>query len=151
DAASLDTASHQRKASPKARRTKRMHRLAKLGLFAIAASFNGRSCSDADSPGSGGSGGPTGTGGAGGTGGGPPTCTSCETLAPGLVGAYASSAVAPDGTIWVAAYGDIGSSTTEDSGTNPVLFGDLAVGKYADGAVGWVAVDGLPAVDETLE
>ncbi len=154
DALSLHPVSRERQASPQAgRRNKRMHRIAKLGLFAIAASFNGCSCSDADTNtpgGTAGSGGAGGGAGTGGEGGGPPTCTDCETLAPGLVGAYASAAVAPDGTIWVAAYNDIGLSTTNDSGTNPVLFGDLAVGKYADGAVSWQAVDGLPAVDESL-
>lgn len=132
-----------------AQRRRRMHRLAQISLFAIAASFNGCSCSDADSNTPNASGGTGGEGGSGGSGG-APTCTDCETLAPGLVGAYASAAVASDGTVWVAAYDDIGLDTTAD-GTNPVLFGDLAVGKYADGEVSWQAVDGLPEFDPSLE
>ncbi|MEZ4374078.1 MAG: MYXO-CTERM sorting domain-containing protein [Polyangiaceae bacterium] len=132
-----------------AQRRRRLHRLAQISLFAVAASFNGCSCSDADSN-SGNNGGSGGMGGTAGTGGGPPTCTECETLAPGLVGAYASAAVASDGTIWVAAYDDIGLDTTAD-GTNPILFGDLAVGKYVDGEVQWQAVDGLPDFDPNLD
>ncbi len=125
--------------------------LAKVGLIAIAASFNGCSCSDTDDPGgNGGSGATGGTGGNGGSGGNP-TCTNCETLAPGLVGAYASAVAAPDGAIWVAAYGDLGVIESPADGANTSLFGDLAVGRVADdGSVAWTAVDGLPAVDPSL-
>jgi hypothetical protein len=60
---------------------------------------------------------------------------------PGLIGAYTSVAVAPDGTTWVAGYNDADV-------TNGLLYGDLVVGKYDTGkqAVEWQTVDGLPPV-----
>jgi hypothetical protein len=57
----------------------------------------------------------------------------------GLIGAYTSVAVTPDGTTWVAGYNDADV-------TNSVLYGDLVVGKYDSGKtqVLWQDVDGLP-------
>ena len=57
----------------------------------------------------------------------------------GLIGAYTSVAVAPDGTVWVAGYNDADV-------TNGEFYGDLVAGKYDAGKqqVQWVDVDGLP-------
>jgi hypothetical protein len=108
----------------------RLHAVALVALGVVAATTNGCSC--------------------GGSGNGtqPPGKTECgfdcnepcgpENL-PGLIGAYTSVAVAPDGTTWVAGYNDADV-------TNGLLYGDLVVGKYDAGkqAVKWQTVDGLP-------
>lgn len=123
-----------------------------LGMTLIATLSGGCSCSDegeTSSPGTGGSGGATNH----------DACPNldtgdCELLEPGLVGAYASAAVAPDGSVWVAAYNDFGYGTSETYGSNEYLWGDLVVGKLTDGKVAWKTVDGLPddgeAPDPTL-
>jgi hypothetical protein len=65
----------------------------------------------------------------------------CETLFPGLVGAYTSGAVAPDGTMWVAGY-------LEANWDGDYTYGDLVVGRVVDDKVQWAVVDG---VDESEE
>ncbi len=64
-------------------------------------------------------------------------------LDPGVVGAYASLAAAPDGTVWVAAYSD-----AVITGATRTPYGDLVVGTYdaASGGVDWRTVDGVPAL-----
>ena len=64
-------------------------------------------------------------------------------LDPGVVGAYASLAAAPDGTVWVAAYSD-----AVITGATRTPYGDLVVGTYdaASGGVDWRTVDGAPAL-----
>ena len=68
--------------------------------------------------------------------------TCLPALDQGVVGAYASLAAAPDGTVWVAAYSD-----AVITGATRVPYGDLVVGQYvaATGAVAWQTVDGVPA------
>jgi len=80
-----------------------------------------------------------------------PGLDSCETLEAGLVGAYASAAVAGDGTIWVAGYNDLGYGSSVDNGEAQYVWGDLVVGKWDGNKVAWQSVDGLPAVDPDLE
>ena len=58
-------------------------------------------------------------------------------LEPGLIGAYSSGAVAPDGTLWVAGY-------LEANWEDDFPFGDLVVGRYDGSRVLWKAVDGVP-------
>ena len=79
-----------------------------------------------------------------------PGLPTCELLEPGLVGAYASAAVAGD-TIWVAGYNDFGYGTSEENGSSEYLWGDLVVGKWDGQKVAWQSVDGLPAVDPEVE
>jgi hypothetical protein len=59
----------------------------------------------------------------------------------GLIGAYTSVAVAPDGTVYVAGYND----SVLSNGLN-ALYGDLVAGKWDKGkqAVEWHTIDGLP-------
>ncbi len=73
----------------------------------------------------------------------------CETLTPGLVGAYASAVVGKEG-VYVAAYDDIGYGTTGDS-EEQYLFGDLVVGKWDGKKVDWAVVDGLPADPDPVD
>ncbi len=81
----------------------------------------------------------------------PAGCPTCEQILPGLVGSYSSAAVAQDGTVWVAGYDDIGYTQAPDAGPSSLLFGDLVVGKWDGQKVDWQSVDGLPAVDPTLD
>jgi hypothetical protein len=53
----------------------------------------------------------------------------CQELAPGLIGAYSSAAVAPDGTLWIAGY-------LEANWDENYAWGDLVVGRY-DGGAWW--------------
>ncbi|MEZ4223720.1 MAG: hypothetical protein R3B13_22420 [Polyangiaceae bacterium] len=112
-----------------------------LAMMAVAVSYSGCSCGD-DSESK------------GGTGGGPagacPGADTCEVLEPGLIGAYASGAVAADGVVWVAAYNDFGYGIG-DGYEETYNFGDLVVGKLDGDKVTWSSVDGLPAVDDTLD
>lgn len=62
----------------------------------------------------------------------------CQPLEPGLIGAYTSAALAPDGTLWVAGY-------LEANWQDDFAWGDLVVGRYNGTAVEWQAVDGVPA------
>jgi hypothetical protein len=62
----------------------------------------------------------------------------CEVVLPGVVGAYTSAAVAPDGTLWIAGY-------LEASYDQEYLYGDLAVGRWNGSEVEWKAVDGVPS------
>ena len=124
----------------------RLRVLGGLSAMVIASTWAGCSCGGDDKGG----------GGKGGSGGFAPSdhCpgeAQCFRIDPGLVGSYASSAVGPDGSVWVAAYDDIGYSTSDDLGETAVLFGDLVVGKWDGTKVDWVAVDGLPPVDMSLE
>ena len=59
----------------------------------------------------------------------------CQVLAPGLVGAYTSAAVAADNTIWVAGY-------LEANWQDSLQYGDLVVGRYDGERVLWKVVDG---------
>ncbi len=62
----------------------------------------------------------------------------CSVVMPGLVGAYTSVAVAPDGRVWVAGY--LEGNWDPDYG---ISYGDLVVGAAsATGEVAWVVVDG---------
>ena len=61
----------------------------------------------------------------------------CVVLTPGLVGAYTSAAVAPDGAVWVAGY-------LEGNWFEEFSYGDLAVGVLEEGQVQWKAIDGVP-------
>jgi hypothetical protein len=65
-----------------------------------------------------------------------------DPLPQGVLGAYLSTAKAPDGTIWAAAYSDFALT-----GTRPTNYGDLVVGTYdvAKKAFAWAQADGLPA------
>jgi hypothetical protein len=64
------------------------------------------------------------------------TCTGCTDLQPGLIGEYASAAVA--GTdVWVAGY-------SEADWDNGVQYGDLVAGKWDGTKVSWTQVDGVP-------
>lgn len=71
-----------------------------------------------------------------------PSCEECDTLYPGLQGAY-SSAVVVDDSIWVAGYLEKGLSK---NGID-YYWGDLVVGKYDGTAVAWEIVDGVPDVE----
>jgi hypothetical protein len=62
----------------------------------------------------------------------------CQIIEPGLVGAYTSAAVAPDGTLWVAGY-------LEANWTNDFSYGDLVVGRWDGERVDWRVVDGVPS------
>ncbi|MBW2453924.1 MAG: hypothetical protein JRI68_05420 [Deltaproteobacteria bacterium] len=64
----------------------------------------------------------------------------CEVLTPGLIGAYSSAAVAPDGTVWVAGY----LEANWDLEVN-LPWGDLVVGRLDGDEVAWKAIDGVPA------
>ncbi len=64
----------------------------------------------------------------------------CEVLPPGLIGAYSSAAVAPNGTVWVAGY----LEANWDIEWN-LSWGDLVVGRLSGSEVAWKAVDGVPA------
>ena len=93
-----------------------------LGALAVASSSSGCSCSDetaAVEPGCRGRG-------------------DCVPLEPGLIGAYTSAAVAPDGTLWVAGY-------LEANWEDDYSWGDLVVGPHDGNGVVWQVVDGLPA------
>lgn len=82
---------------------------------------------------------------------GPPKCGSdctseCQDPLPqGVLGAYLSTAKAPNGTIWAAAYSDFAYV-----GNRAANFGDLVVGKYdaAKKAFDWSVADGLPPARE---
>ncbi len=65
-------------------------------------------------------------------------CPTCQTLEPGLIGAYTSVAVSGT-TIWVAGY-------AEADWENGNTYGDLVVGKWneKDKKVDWESVDGVP-------
>ncbi len=65
----------------------------------------------------------------------------CETLYPGLVGAYTSAAVTPDGKIWVAGY-------LEGNWEDQYAYGDLVVGTVDGDGVAWEAIDGVPSEPE---
>lgn len=126
------------------RRARLSHRAKVAGTFvamAVASSFSGCSCGSDDETGK--------------TKPGPqdqcPGLDSCEALEPGLVGAYASAAVASDGTVWVAGYNDLGYGTSVENGVAQYTWGDLVVGKWANDKVAWASVDGLPTVDPELE
>jgi len=122
------------------RRRRLSHRARVAGgfaLMAVASSFSGCSCGSDDE-----------TGKAAKV---CPDIEGCETLEPGLVGAYASAAVGSDGTVWVAGYNDFGYGTTEENGQSMYVWGDLVVGKWDGQKVAWESVDGLPAVDPDLE
>ena len=80
-----------------------------------------------------------------------PNIDGCESLEPGLVGAYASAAVGSDGSIWVAGYNDLGYGSTIEDGETQYIWGDLVVGKWDGQKVAWQSVDGLPEVDPELE
>ncbi|MEO7327671.1 MAG: hypothetical protein ABI193_03765, partial [Minicystis sp.] len=69
-------------------------------------------------------------------------CPTCQTLEPGLIGAYTSVAVSGS-TIWVAGY-------SEADWENGLTYGDLVVGKWndKDKKVDWTFVDGVPAAPE---
>jgi hypothetical protein len=124
---------------------RRLRLLVALPLMALGLSWSGCSCGDEDSsakpkPDAGpDSGKPPGA---------CPEGDSCSSLVPGLVGAYASAAVASDGTIWVAAYDDLGYEVTPEPAETQLLFGDLVVGKWDGSKVGWQVVDGLPVDEE---
>ncbi len=117
--------------------------VAGAAIVTIAGSFAGCNCGDTVETA------PTDTSGAGGQA--PdagPVCTtdkSCEQLNPGLVGAYSSVATAADGTVWVAGYME-----ADWNEGNTYQWGDLVVGKYADGKVAWQPVDGVPTEDIDL-
>ncbi len=107
---------------------------AALGAMLIAASWSGCSCGSSKQSNKK-----------------PSDCPTCEQILPGLVGSYSSAAVSQGGTVWVAGYDDIGYTQGPDAGANQVLFGDLVVGKWDGSKVDWQSVDGLPAVDPTLD
>lgn len=118
-----------------------------IALMAIGMSWSGCSCSDdeeSNNPGDGGvdSGKPPGA---------CPVADTCSTIIPGLVGAYASAAVDSEGSIWVAAYNDLGYEIAPDQSESQYLFGDLVVGKWDGTKVEWQTVDGLPPVDTSLD
>ncbi|HNS99470.1 MAG TPA: hypothetical protein PKL73_21100 [Polyangiaceae bacterium] len=78
---------------------------------------------------------------------GTPVCGSegmdpCVVLEPGLVGAYTSADVAPDGTLWVSGY-------NEADWEGNASYGDLVVGRWNGSSVDWVHVDGVP--DEEVD
>jgi len=113
--------------------------LAGAAVVAIAGSWTGCNCGD-DSESS--DNGKPDTG--------PPPCGAegadpCVILEPGLVGAYTSADVAPDGTLWIAGY-------NEADWEGNVSYGDLVVGKWNGSAVDWEQVDGVPdeEADETV-
>jgi hypothetical protein len=121
---------------------RRVRALCSVALMAISASWSGCSCGSDDETAN------------KKTGPGPDECPNldtCEALTPGLVGAYASAAVASDGTVWVAGYDDLGYGTSTDNGEQQYVWGDLVVGKWDGKKVSWESVDGLPAVDDTLD
>ncbi|MCC6213426.1 MAG: hypothetical protein IT376_01040 [Polyangiaceae bacterium] len=125
-----------------------------MAAMAAGSTFVGCSCSDDSETGktaaTGGASGASGAGGAGGEGahvGCPDDTGNCETLTPGLVGSYTSAAVAPDGTVWVAGYNDIGFGDFQGFLT-PYLWGDLVVGTVQGGKVAWKHVDGVPTEPE---
>lgn len=64
----------------------------------------------------------------------------CQTIEPGLIGAYTSAAVGPNDTLWVAGY-------LESNWADDYAFGDLVVGAWdpTTNRVGWQTVDGVPA------
>lgn len=126
------------------RLSRRTRVLGAMAAMALASSFSGCSCgSDDENKGGGGTGGkPAGA---------CPEGPDCESLEPGLVGAYASAAVDSDGSIWVAAYDDTGYGTSTALGEVEYVWGDLVVGKYDGTKVSWQTVDGMPAVDDTLD
>lgn len=66
-------------------------------------------------------------------------CATCDTLTPGLAGAYSSAVVVGD-TIWVAGYFEKAISEKGDA----FNYGDLGVGKYDGTKVDWAFVDGVP-------
>ncbi len=134
------------RASKRSIRTVRV--IGSVALMAVAASWSGCSCGS-DEDGGGGSGG--GAGDSGKPPGACPEAENCEVLDPGLVGAYASAVADSSGTIWVAGYDDIGYGNSPDFGEVDYVWGDLVVGKYEGGQVVWQSVDGLPAVDDTLD
>jgi MYXO-CTERM domain-containing protein len=68
----------------------------------------------------------------------------CTLLEPGLIGAYTSAAVAPDGTVWVAGY-------LEANWLDDYSWGDLVVGRLVDGVVDWNVIDGVPAEEVDTE
>jgi hypothetical protein len=127
---------------PFALEPRRLRLLVALPLMAIGLSWSGCSCGDdSNQPKSdpGDSGKPPGA---------CPEGDNCSTLVPGLVGAYASAAVAGDGTIWVAAYDDLGYEITPEPAETQLPFGDLVVGKWDGTKVAWQVVDGLPTGEE---
>ncbi len=67
----------------------------------------------------------------------------CVPLQPGLIGSYTSTAVAEDGTLWVAGYLE-GDYDNVDLSGQPIQYGDLVVGKYDGTQINWEIVDGVP-------
>lgn len=124
-----------------ARSLSRARTLSGVAMMAVAMSYSGCSCGDDGENKGGGPVKPDGS---------CPDAEDCELLEPGLIGAYASAAVAADGTVWVSAYNDFGYGVA-DSYEETYNFGDLVVGKLEGDKVSWASVDGLPAVDDTLE
>ncbi len=61
----------------------------------------------------------------------------CQTLQPGLIGSYTSTAVAGD-KLWVAGY-------LEADYDNGYQYGDLVVGPWDGSKVAWTIVDGVPS------
>jgi hypothetical protein len=112
-------------------RSPRTRTLAKLSALAVGASFSGCSCgSDDDTDKTK-----------------PSACVAagtCEVLTPGLVGAYASATVTDDGSVWVAAYDDLGYGSSEVDGETQYIWGDLVVGKWDGQKVDWAVIDGMP-------
>ncbi len=77
----------------------------------------------------------------------PPATGPTGKLVPGVIGAYASAAVASDGTVYVSGYSDTGATvslTTEVSVDETHNFGDLVFGKWSGDHVDWESVDGVP-------
>ncbi len=68
----------------------------------------------------------------------------CVPLQPGLIGSYTSTAVASDGTLWVAGYLE-GDYDNVDLQGQPLQYGDLVVGKFDGTNVAWEVVDGVPS------
>lgn len=102
-----------------ARRRRRAGKTAALALgWTVMAAWPGCSCSDETET--------------------PPPCEDCA-LPAGLIGAYTSTAVAADGTLWVAGYNE---ASWENS------WGDLVVGRLNGQTVQWETVDGLPTDEE---
>ncbi len=77
------------------------------------------------------------------------TCNSKPDLVPYVIGSHTSVAVAGDGTVWVAGYGEGDPS----GGSSDDFQGDLVIGKYnkEKGAVDWQVADGVPAPQEGTE
>ncbi len=71
-----------------------------------------------------------------------PSCEECDTLYPGLAGAYASAVVVDD-ALWVSGY--LEKSISKNG--SDFSWGDLVVGKYDGTAIAWEIIDGVPEVE----